>query len=80
MAAFGSRHVSAIFVGAEIAQQRKSALAQEDGQFLGQHAKSSGFAEVVDLGDDSLQLAWDDSIDIARFASTLRIMIDPQAV
>ena len=28
----------------------------------------------------SLQLAWDDSIDIARFASTLRIMIDPQAV
>ena len=28
----------------------------------------------------SLQLAWDDSIDIARFATTLRIMIDPQAV
>lgn len=28
----------------------------------------------------SLQLAWDNSIDIARFASTLRIMIDPQAV
>jgi AcrR family transcriptional regulator len=25
----------------------------------------------------SLQLAWDDSIDIARFAATLRIMIDP---
>jgi AcrR family transcriptional regulator len=28
----------------------------------------------------SLQLAWDDSIDLARFATTLRIMIDPQAV
>jgi AcrR family transcriptional regulator len=28
----------------------------------------------------SLQLAWDDSIDIARFASTLRTMIDPLAV
>ena len=28
----------------------------------------------------SLQLAWDNSIDIARFASTLQIMIDPQAV
>lgn len=27
----------------------------------------------------SLQLAWDDAIDIARFASTLRIMIDPPA-
>ncbi len=27
----------------------------------------------------SLQTAWDDSIDIARFASTLRIMIDPPA-
>jgi TetR/AcrR family transcriptional regulator, transcriptional repressor of aconitase len=27
----------------------------------------------------SLQLAWDDSIDIPRFASTLRIMIDPPA-
>jgi TetR/AcrR family transcriptional regulator, transcriptional repressor of aconitase len=27
----------------------------------------------------SLQLAWDDSIDIARFASALRIMIDPPA-
>jgi TetR/AcrR family transcriptional regulator, transcriptional repressor of aconitase len=28
----------------------------------------------------SLQLAWDDTIDIARFASALRIMIDPPAV
>jgi TetR/AcrR family transcriptional regulator, transcriptional repressor of aconitase len=27
----------------------------------------------------SLQLAWDDTIDIPRFASTLRIMIDPPA-
>jgi AcrR family transcriptional regulator len=28
----------------------------------------------------SLQLAWDDNIDIANFASALRIMIDPPAV
>jgi hypothetical protein len=28
----------------------------------------------------SLQLAWDDNIDIASFASALRIMIDPPAV
>jgi TetR/AcrR family transcriptional regulator, transcriptional repressor of aconitase len=28
----------------------------------------------------SLQMAWDDTIDIARFASALRIMIDPPAV
>jgi TetR/AcrR family transcriptional regulator, transcriptional repressor of aconitase len=28
----------------------------------------------------SLQLAWDDSIDIVNFASALRIMIDPPAV
>jgi AcrR family transcriptional regulator len=28
----------------------------------------------------SLQLAWDDTVDIANFASALRIMIDPPAV
>ena len=28
----------------------------------------------------SLQLAWDDSVDIASFATALRIMIDPPAV
>ena len=35
---------------------------------------------VAVLQGISLQLAWDDSIDIAGFAAALRIMIDPPAV
>jgi hypothetical protein len=41
--------------------------------------RDAGDRDAVAVQGISLQLAWDDSIDIARFASTLRIMINPQA-
>ena len=52
---FGAHHPGTILVGAEIAQQRKSAFAQERGQFLRQQAKSPGFAGTIDLGDDFIR-------------------------
>jgi AcrR family transcriptional regulator len=41
--------------------------------------KSAARVMVAVLQGVSLQLAWDDTIDIASFASALRIMIDPPA-
>jgi TetR/AcrR family transcriptional regulator, transcriptional repressor of aconitase len=42
--------------------------------------QSAARVMVAVLQGISLQLAWDDSIDIAGFAAALRIMIDPPAV
>ena len=42
--------------------------------------QSAARVMVAVLQGVSLQLAWDDSIDIAGFAAALRIMIDPPAV
>jgi AcrR family transcriptional regulator len=42
--------------------------------------ESAARVMVAVLQGISLQLAWDDTIDIAGFASALRIMIDPPAV
>jgi len=54
--------------------------AQREGRWPA-HLDPSSAARVLIaiLQGVSLQLAWDDNIDIARFASTLRIMIDPPA-
>jgi len=41
--------------------------------------KSAARVMVAVLQGVSLQLAWDDTVDIAGFASALRIMIDPPA-
>ena len=41
--------------------------------------KSAARVMVAVLQGVSLQLAWDDTVDIASFASALRIMIDPPA-
>ena len=40
--------------------------------------KSAARVMIAVLQGISLQLAWDDTIDIAGFAAALRIMIDPQ--
>jgi AcrR family transcriptional regulator len=55
--------------------------AQREGRWPA-HLDSVSAARVLIaiLQGISLQLAWDDTIDIARFASALRIMIDPPAV
>ncbi|MBR1224098.1 MULTISPECIES: TetR/AcrR family transcriptional regulator [unclassified Bradyrhizobium] len=42
--------------------------------------ESAARVMIAVLQGISLQLAWDDAIDIAGFASALRIMIDPPAV
>jgi AcrR family transcriptional regulator len=42
--------------------------------------QSAARVMVAVLQGISLQLAWDDTIDIANFAAALRIMIDPPAV
>ena len=42
--------------------------------------KSAARVLIAILQGISLQLAWDDNIDIASFASALRIMIDPPVV
>lgn len=42
--------------------------------------ESAARVMIAILQGISLQLAWDDNIDIASFASALRIMIDPPAV
>ena len=42
--------------------------------------ESAARVMVAVLQGISLQLAWDDTIDIPSFASALRIMIDPRAV
>jgi AcrR family transcriptional regulator len=42
-------------------------------------AESAARVMIAILQGISLQLAWDDNIDIVRFASALRIMIDPPA-
>jgi AcrR family transcriptional regulator len=42
--------------------------------------ESAARVMIAILQGVSLQLAWDDNIDIASFASALRIMIDPPAV
>jgi AcrR family transcriptional regulator len=42
--------------------------------------KSAARVLIAILQGISLQLAWDDNIDIANFASALRIIIDPPAV
>jgi len=43
-------------------------------------AESAARVMIAVLQGISLQLAWDDTIDILGFASALRIMIDPPAV
>jgi TetR/AcrR family transcriptional regulator, transcriptional repressor of aconitase len=43
-------------------------------------AESAARVMIAVLQGISLQLAWDDTIDIPSFASALRIMIDPLAV
>jgi AcrR family transcriptional regulator len=43
-------------------------------------AESAARVLIAILQGISLQLAWDDNIDIARFASALRIMINPPPV
>lgn len=55
--------------------------AQREGRWPG-HLDPEAAARVMIaiLQGISLQLAWDDNIDIAGFASALRIMIDPPAV
>jgi AcrR family transcriptional regulator len=54
--------------------------AQKEGRWPG-HLKPASAARVLIaiLQGFSLQLAWDDGIDVASFASALRIMIDPPA-
>jgi hypothetical protein len=42
--------------------------------------ESAARVMIAILQGISLQLAWDDNIDIASFAAALRIMIDPPAV
>jgi AcrR family transcriptional regulator len=42
--------------------------------------ESAARVMIAVLQGASLQLAWDDTIDIAGFAAALRIMIDPPAV
>jgi len=55
--------------------------AQRDGRWP-RHLDPESAARVMVavLQGVSLQLAWDDTIDIAGFASALRIMIDPPAI
>jgi TetR/AcrR family transcriptional regulator, transcriptional repressor of aconitase len=55
--------------------------AQREGRWPG-HVDPEAAARVMIaiLQGISLQLAWDDNVDIAGFASALRIMIDPPAV
>jgi AcrR family transcriptional regulator len=42
--------------------------------------ESAARVMIAVLQGVSLQLAWDDAIDIARFASALRILIEPPAI
>lgn len=42
--------------------------------------ESAARVMIAILQGISLQLAWDDNVDVAGFASALRIMIDPPAV
>jgi AcrR family transcriptional regulator len=55
--------------------------AQREGRWPAQlDPESAARVLIAILQGISLQLAWDDTIDIASFASALRIMIDPPAV
>jgi AcrR family transcriptional regulator len=55
--------------------------AQREGRWPAQlDPESAARVLIAILQGISLQLAWDDNIDIASFASALRIMIDPPAV
>jgi TetR/AcrR family transcriptional regulator, transcriptional repressor of aconitase len=54
--------------------------AQREGRWPAQLDPASAARVLIAiLQGISLQMAWDDTIDIARFASALRIMIDPPA-
>jgi AcrR family transcriptional regulator len=54
--------------------------AQGEGRWPGHlNPESAARVMIAILQGVSLQSAWDDTIDIARFASALRIMIDPPA-
>jgi AcrR family transcriptional regulator len=54
--------------------------AQREGRWPGHlDPESAARVMIAILQGVSLQLAWDDNIDIASFASALRIMIDPPA-
>jgi AcrR family transcriptional regulator len=55
--------------------------AQREGRWPARlDAESAARVLIAILQGISLQLAWDDTIDIAGFASALRIMIDPPPV
>ena len=55
--------------------------AQREGRWPGHlNPESAARVMIAILQGISLQLAWDDNIDIASFAAALRIMIDPPAV
>jgi len=55
--------------------------AQREGRWPGHlNPESAARVMIAILQGISLQLAWDDNIDIGSFAAALRIMIDPPAV
>ena len=57
------------------------AKAQREGRWPGHlDPESAARVMIAVLQGVSLQLAWDDAIDIARFAAALRILIDPPAI
>lgn len=57
------------------------AKAQREGRWPGHlDPESAARVMIAVLQGVSLQLAWDDGIDIGRFAAALRILIDPPAI
>jgi AcrR family transcriptional regulator len=57
------------------------AKAQREGRWPAHlDPESAARVMIAVLQGVSLQLAWDDAIDIARFASALRILIEPPAI